>query len=458
MEERGTYMVCKFCQKEIEDDRLYCPHCGKRTDGKEVKPKAAPEKKNKTPLWQIIALIVLSAALIVSLVYLFAKEEPPADNTGTGTQSTTATTKPAEAPKEEPFSEFTDHTNDKVGTLLGTELSNGVLQMFYSSIISDFLNDYSNSLSYIGLDIYKPLDEQKYPYEGAETWEDFFLDLALERWQNCIALCKIAADNGYVLDAEWQKMIQEQMDSLEEIAKSNNYVSAAAMIKTFYGDCCTLEIYHEYLILDTTANAYYYTLLDVSDEQIREAFDKNKSKLAEKGITKNSALVSSVRHILIMPEGGVTSEDGKTVTYTDEEWDACKNKAQTILDEWKAGAATEESFAALATKYTQDTGSKANGGLYENVANDNTYVPEFQNWAVSTSRATGDVELVKTSFGYHIMYYVSGEPEWQYYSRTLAQEAVMADMEAKLDKLLEENPAEVNRDAATLQNVYAREK
>ena len=70
-------MVCKFCKNEMEDDRLYCPCCGKRQDGKEPregKEKSPAPKKNKTPLWQIIAAIVLSAALIACLIYLFVKD------------------------------------------------------------------------------------------------------------------------------------------------------------------------------------------------------------------------------------------------------------------------------------------------------------------------------------------------------------------------------------------------
>ena len=75
-----------------------------------------------------------------------------------------------------------------------------------------------------------------------------------------------------------------------------------------------------------------------------------------------------------------------------------------------------------------------------------------------TSTSTGETALVRTTYGYHIMYYVSGEPEWLYYSRILAQEDVMDAMEAELDKILEENPPEINRENIFLQNVYAREQ
>ena len=40
---------------------------------------------------------------------------------------------------------------------------------------------------------------------------------------------------------------------------------------------------------------------------------------------------------------------------------------EEILEEWKSGAATEDSFAELCKKYTQDTSAVENGGLFEQV-------------------------------------------------------------------------------------------
>ena len=68
-----------------------------------------------------------------------------------------------------------------------------------------------------------------------------------------------------------------------------------------------------------------------------------------------------MRHILIKPE---TDEDGNS---DDAAWEAAEQKAQALLDEWKAGDATEESFGELAKVNSEDTGSSDNGGLYEDL-------------------------------------------------------------------------------------------
>ena len=110
-----------------------------------------------------------------------------------------------------------------------------------------------------------------------------------------------------------------------------------------------------------------------------------------------------VRHILIMPEGGTKSEDGNTV-YSEEEWEACRKKAQEIYDEYLNGTCTEDAFAELAKAHSQD-GNAESGGIYTDVQKD-SMVEEFDAWIFDESRQPGDTELVKTQYGYHVMYFV----------------------------------------------------
>ena len=125
------------------------------------------------------------------------------------------------------------------------------------------------------------------------------------------------------------------------------------------------------------------------------------------GREDNSYALKQVRHILVKAEA---DDSG---VYTDEAKEAAKTKAQEYLDEWKAGEATEESFAELAKLYSEDTGSSQNGGLYDQVVR-YSYVQEFEDFAFDESRKTGDTGIVygeSASYaGYHVMYFV-GEGE-----------------------------------------------
>ena len=123
-------------------------------------------------------------------------------------------------------------------------------------------------------------------------------------------------------------------------------------------------------------------------------------------VAKNNWATVDVRHILIMPEGGTKNESGTSITYSEEEWEACRVSAQAILDQYLAGEKTAEAFGELANKHSDDNNGKVtNGGLYTDVAT-GEMVKEFDAWIFDSVRKSGDTGLVKTQFGYHVMYFV----------------------------------------------------
>ena len=127
----------------------------------------------------------------------------------------------------------------------------------------------------------------------------------------------------------------------------------------------------------------------------------------------NNFAMKNVRHILVAPSHDhaedETHEDGET--YSAEELAAAKAAADEILASWKAGEATEESFALLANEKSAD-GDGTTGGLYENIY-PGQMVEAFENWCYDASRKTGDTDIVETEYGYHVMYFV-GDSEMSY--------------------------------------------
>lgn len=121
-------------------------------------------------------------------------------------------------------------------------------------------------------------------------------------------------------------------------------------------------------------------------------------------VNDNTFPLKNVRHILVSFEGG-TSDDSGNITYSEEEKAAAKATAEELLNQWKSGEATEDSFAALATEKSSDTGSTANGGLYEDIY-PNQMVASFNDWCFSEGRKAGDTGIVETQYGYYVMYFV----------------------------------------------------
>lgn len=130
--------------------------------------------------------------------------------------------------------------------------------------------------------------------------------------------------------------------------------------------------------------------------------------------------VYSVRHILVMPGSDDEEENSSSdQDYTDEEWQAAYDEAQAILEEYNAGDKTELSFALLAEEYSDDTATTSAGqgglfgGAYEGVTPGSS-AENFENWALDSSRQYGDVDIVQTEYGYHIMFFISNCPEYMY--------------------------------------------
>lgn len=171
--------------------------------------------------------------------------------------------------------------------------------------------------------------------------------------------------------------------------------------------------------------------------------------------------VYSVRHILVIPgsddEESADNASSESQEYTEEQWNAALEKAESIVDEYNATDKSELSFAKLAEKYSDDTESTASGtsglygGGYEGVAL-GQMVSEFENWAMDDSRKYGDVEIVKTIHGYHIMYFIFRGPEYMYDSQVACFNAAAL---AEIENTQSENGLGMrNADSATPSSSY----
>ena len=86
--------------------------------------------------------------------------------------------------------------------------------------------------------------------------------------------------------------------------------------------------------------------------------------------------------------------------------------AQTILDEWKAGDATEETFQDMVAKY-DEAGAAATGGYYSGMEASGMDAA-IEEW-LTEERAKGDTYAVKTESGVsYVLYYIEeSDPAWK---------------------------------------------
>jgi peptidyl-prolyl cis-trans isomerase C len=124
--------------------------------------------------------------------------------------------------------------------------------------------------------------------------------------------------------------------------------------------------------------------INITDADVKKFYDENGAKFEQPDTVRAA-------HILLM-----TTDPATRAELSDEKKAAKKKQIEDLLKRAKAG----EDFGKLAKEYSEDPGSKDNGGEYTFPRGQ--MVPEFE--AAAFSLGTNQVsEVITTQFGYHII-------------------------------------------------------
>lgn len=500
---------CKFCDAQLEEGVTLCPNCGadnaeaaaeetaavetvaeettveetaaeetcEAAPAEETVEEAAEEVKEgkKTTPGKIALAVIAIVVLVAIIVGLLAGGMGAAAGNTTATaeeevvletEPTTPPTVPADGNPEDVTCKGTYTVADEdavagaktvVATMGDKQLTNGELQVYYWNYVASYLSsEYGyQAMMYGMMDLSQGLDTQLCMMDGGKTWQQYFLQCALQNWQSLQAMALEAEAEGFAMDENARLTIEAIPAQLEEAAKQNGFENVDAFVTQNLGAGTTLEDFINYQKTYYQGAPYYNDFaqkLTLSEEEINAFFDENEEAYAQQGVTRDQKKVD-VRHCLIMPEGA-TSATIRTETFSDEAWAAAEAEANELLENWLGGDKTEESFAQMANENTDD-GNDSNGdgekdgGLYTGVTQ-GQMVEAFENWCFDESRKAGDTGVVKTEFGYHIMYFVNSEEVWPYY----AQEDLIAMKENEfLTSVLDKHPIEVDYSAIQLAEI-----
>jgi foldase protein PrsA len=160
----------------------------------------------------------------------------------------------------------------------------------------------------------------------------------------------------------------------------------------------------------------------VTETEIKTEFDKNAADYN----------VVSVRHVLIATTDANSGQQLKT----DEE---ALKLAKEVKDKLDKGG----DWKAIAKQYSDDTGSKENGGLYEK-KEAKEWVAEFKN-AANTQEIGKVGEPVQSQFGYHVMKVESREATpWEKLSQANKDELKNNAVGTKVQNYLQDEEKALN--------------
>jgi foldase protein PrsA len=214
-----------------------------------------------------------------------------------------------------------------------------------------------------------------------------------------------AREEARQMRADFEQSLKDQPELKEELAKLN--LTVDEMVK----------LYERMVIVREVIGAKQAELAEtVTEDELRAEFEK----------APDAFNTASVRHVLIATVDSQTGEEKRS------EEEALK-LAREVKEKLENGADWNE----IAKQYSEDPGSKENGGLYENYKT-NLWVEAFKN-AVNTQPIGVVGDPVLTEYGYHVIK-VESRTEKTFDTLTEEDRASLRDqvVYTKLDQYLQD--------------------
>lgn len=261
-------------------------------------------------------------------------------------------------------------------TIQGENYTAAEVNYFFNTTYQNYVSQYSQYLSYLGLDTKKPLKDQM--YNDSQSWYDYFLEMSLTQMSSVTALSDAAKADGFTWNDDLQAQYDSAMENLATAAKQYD-TSENQYLVAVYGNTMTKEVYENTLKTTMLAEAYsnqYQNSLTYTTDQLEETYqaDPNAFDVVDyECITVSGVAESS------------TDEEGNSVEPTDEEKAAAMTQAKETADSIYEAYEGGKKLAKLGTDvalYAKETG--------------NSYADSvMMNWLFDQNRISGDSALLE---------------------------------------------------------------
>ncbi len=335
-----------------------------------------------------------------------------------------------------------------VATMGNAKLTNEQLRLYYWLEVASYRQEKKDPQP----DFSQSLDIQPAPFDSqAVSWQQYFLDRALETWSRQQALVLVSetkplpTEEAYQPDMEkrleyltdkpanqylyaWNdhyipnRLHQNYLDSLPDmligLADEGGFGTVASMAEAMAGTGNDALVH--YTELANRAYMYFTEMgyhFEPTREDVEAYYNAHQAEIPSAG-----EKTVDIRHILVIPENAEISPDG-TVTASEDDWNRCLTRAKGLVDQWKKAVSktrysqfavvdvAESRFSEAAKNNSADAGSSTNGGLYVNLSQ-GQLAPELDAWCFDPARVHGDYEIIRSACGYHIVFFSAATEDW----------------------------------------------
>ncbi len=280
-----------------------------------------------------------------------------------------------------------------------TAFTAGDYNYYYQTVYGNFQNTYSSVLSE-ALDSSTPLDQQM--FDENQTWADYFKSMTLATMKETAALCEAAAKDGFTLTEDQLADIDDQIQQMSVYFMYYGAKNADQYFSTVYGrgvDEATFRRNVEMVLLSDAYGQHVQDTAPFSQEEVTTEYNENPDNY-DKVVYRYYYFSSG------------TSSDTEA-----SERETAMGQAKTKAEAFAAYATTEEKFMARALELMEADDTKtetditpyrySSGTLRRYVRS--TLASSYAEWLTDASRAYGDVDVVESSNGYAVLFYISAD-------------------------------------------------
>lgn len=242
-------------------------------------------------------------------------------------------------------------------------------------------------LSERGFDENKPLKKQK--YDSNRTWYDYICEYVVSEIENTLVWCEAALDAGITLTEDDYAYVNETLTN--ERVKTVLYYNTdyATYLNQAYFGYVNEEDVTKVMLMETLVakyDAYLETL--VKENMTQERVDAHVATMTGE---LDTTLTRNLAHIF--------------VSYESYDEDQAYENIKTAKTKFEEQGKTDAAFESLWKEYSMDANM-----IYENVA-PGEMVTAMDEWLYTEGRAVGDLGIVSSDDGCHLLYYISvGDP------------------------------------------------